>query len=149
MSPIVRPGLDRPAVRLAGDRHRPAGRLGDHVEGEEVLVRAVVAKALDLGVDDPRVDLAHHVIAKAEPFDDAGGEILGKDIGLFDQPAEDRAPLFGLQIGSDAALIGVEQHEIVGIDAFLVGRGAAALLAPGRLLDLDDLGAEPCQGLGQ
>src|SRR3974377_87041 len=30
--------LDRAAVGLAGDRHRAAGRLGDHVEGKKVFV---------------------------------------------------------------------------------------------------------------
>src|SRR5271165_3669177 len=143
-----RPGFDRAPVGLAGDRHGPAGRLRDHVESEVILVGAVVSEALDRDIDDARVDFAHHVVAKAEPFDDAGGEILGKDIGLFDQPAQNGAPLVGLQIGGDAALVGVEQHEVLGIDALFVGRRAAALLAPGRLLDLDHLGAEPCQGQG-
>ena len=78
-----------------------------------------------------------------------GREILGEDVGLLDQPAQDGAALFGLQIGGDAALVGVEQHEIMRVDPLLVGRGAAALLALGRLLDLDHLGAEPGQGLGQ
>src|SRR5262244_1388966 len=74
--------LDRAAVGLAGDRHGTAGRLRDHVKGEVILVGAVVAKALDRDINDAGVDFAHDVIAKAEPFDDAGGEILGKDIGL-------------------------------------------------------------------
>jgi hypothetical protein len=38
--------------------------------------------------------------------------------------------------------------KVLGIDALFVGRRAAALLAPGRLLDLDHLGAEPSQGQG-
>src|ERR1700756_4872279 len=79
-----RPRLDWAAVRLAGDRHGTPGRLRNHVKGEVVPVGAVVAKALNRDIDDARVDFADHVIAKAEPFDDAGGEILGKDIGLFD-----------------------------------------------------------------
>src|ERR1700730_2391766 len=138
--------LDRAAVGLAGDRHGTPGRLRNHVKGEVVLVGAVIAKALDRDIDDAGVDFADDVVAKAEPFDDAGGEILGQDIGLFDQPAQNGAPLVGLQIGGDALLIRVEQHEVLGIDALLVGRRAAALLAPGRLLDLDHLGAEPPQG---
>src|ERR1700746_2519068 len=39
--------LDRAAVGLAGDRHRAAGRLRDHVKGEVVLIGAVVAEALN------------------------------------------------------------------------------------------------------
>src|SRR5439155_2624215 len=138
--------LDWAAVGLAGDRHGTPGRLGDHVKGEVILVGTVVAKALDRDIDDAGVNFADDVIAKAEPFDDAGGEILGKDIGLFDQPAQNGAPLVGFQIGGDALLVGVKQHEVLGIDALLVGGRAAALLAPGRLLDLDHLGAEPSQG---
>src|SRR6266478_4400167 len=140
--------LDRAAVGLAGDRHGTPGRLRNHVKGEVVLVGAVIAEALDRDIDDAGVDFADDVVAKAEPFYDAGSEILGKDIGLFDQPAQNGAPLVGLQIGGDALLVGVEQHEVLGINALLVGRRAAALLAPGRLLDLDHLSAEPSQGQG-
>src|SRR3984893_15109531 len=39
-------GFDRAAVGLAGDRHRAAGCLRDHVKGKEVLVGAIVAEAL-------------------------------------------------------------------------------------------------------
>src|SRR5579875_546964 len=140
-------GLDRPAVGLAGDRHRPAGRLRDHVEGEIVPVRPVIAEALDLGIDDPGIDLSDLVVAEAEPLDDPGREIFDKDVGLLDQPADQRAPLFMLLIGGHAALVRVQQHEIVRIDALFVGRGAAALLALGRLLDLDHIGPEPGQRL--
>src|SRR6266403_4672166 len=47
-----RAGLDRLAVTLAGDAHRPARGLGDRVEREAVLVWAAGAEALDLGIDD-------------------------------------------------------------------------------------------------
>src|SRR5215468_4165356 len=100
--------LDRAAVGLAGDRHGTPGRLRDHVKGKVILVGAVVAEALDRDVDDTGVDFADDVVAKTEPFDDAGGEILGEDIGLFDQPAQNGAPLVGLKIGGDALLVGVE-----------------------------------------
>src|SRR5271165_6168284 len=140
--------LDRAAVGLAGDRHGTPGRLRNHVEGEKVLVRAILSEALDLDIDDPRVDLADDIIAKAQPLDDAGGEILDKYVAFLDQSAQDRAALLVLEIRGDAALIGVEQHEIMRVDPFPVGGGAATLLAPGRLLDLDHLGAEPSQGQG-
>src|SRR5215831_15181824 len=89
--------LDRAAVGLAGDRHGTPGRLRNHVKGQVILVGAVVAKALDRDIDDAGVDFADDVVAKAKPFDDAWGEILGKDIGLFDQPAQNGAPLVSLQ----------------------------------------------------
>src|SRR5262249_58320329 len=56
-------GLDRRAVRLARDAHRAAGSLGDHVEGEVLLVRATLAETLDLGVDDARVQRADRLVA--------------------------------------------------------------------------------------
>src|SRR6266851_3394586 len=141
-------GFDWAAVGLAGDRHRAAGCLSDHVKGEEVLVGAIVAEALNRDVDDARVDLAHDVVTKAEPLDDPGSKILDKDIALLHQPAQNGATLLMLEIGGDAALVGVEQHEVMRVDPLLVGRGAASLLALGRLLDLDHLGAEPGQGQG-
>src|SRR5207237_10419023 len=52
-----RAGLERATVGLAGYRYRAAGCLRDHVEGEEILVGAVLAEALDLRIDDPRIDL--------------------------------------------------------------------------------------------
>src|SRR3984893_1970666 len=82
----------RAAVGLAGDRHGTPGRLRNHVKGEVVLVGAVIAKALDRDIDDPGVDFAADVVAKAEPFYDAGGEILGKEIGLFDRAPAHRQP---------------------------------------------------------
>src|SRR5207237_1431759 len=72
--------LERAAVGLAGYRYRAAGCLGDHVEGEKILVRTILAKAFDLRIDDPRVDLAHHIVAEAEPLDDSRREIFGEDI---------------------------------------------------------------------
>src|SRR5215472_14148503 len=76
--------LDRAAVGLASDRHGTPGRLRDHVKGQVILIGAILAEALDRDIDDPGVDLADDVVAKAEPLDDAGGEILGKHVGLFD-----------------------------------------------------------------
>src|SRR6266851_2295626 len=62
--------FDRRTVAISGDANRAAGGLGDHVEGEVLLVRAALAETLDLAVDDPRVQLLDDVVA--EP-----GERLG------------------------------------------------------------------------
>src|SRR5262244_2571840 len=53
--------LDRAAVWLAGNRHRPPGRLRNHVKGKVVLVGAVVAETLDRDIDDAGVDFADDV----------------------------------------------------------------------------------------
>jgi hypothetical protein len=78
-----RAGLNRPAVALAGDAHRPANSLCDRVERQALLVRAAVAEALDLGTDDARIDRADDIVAEPEPLDSAGREVLGEDIGLL------------------------------------------------------------------
>ena len=59
-------------------------------------------------------------------------------------------PALGFQIDGDRLLVGVEQQEIPGVLA-LAGRPVrqeAARFAALRVLDLDDLGAEPGQRLG-
>ncbi len=136
-------GLDRLAVALAGDTHDAAGRLRDHVEGEMLLVGAPLSEALDRRVDDARVDLRDFFIGEAELLDHARREVLCKDVRLGDQLAQHGLAALVLEIERYRALVGVEQHEIVAVDALLVGRGAAALLAADRVLDLDDVGAEP------
>src|SRR5204862_2168417 len=72
----VRAGLDRRPALLAGDRERAAGRLGDHVEAEELAVRAVLGEPFDLGVDDARIERADFLVAEAEPLDGTGREVL-------------------------------------------------------------------------
>src|SRR5213078_2024416 len=92
-----RTGLDRLAVTLAGDAHRPARRLGDWVEREAVLVGAAGAEALDLGVDDARVDRADDIVAKPQALDRARREVLGEDIGLLHHFLDQREAALVLQ----------------------------------------------------
>ena len=54
-------GFQRTAIAFAGDAHRAAAGLRDHVERQVLLVRAALAEALDLAVDDRWVDLADHI----------------------------------------------------------------------------------------
>ena len=61
-----RAGLDRPAVALTGDAHRPANGLCDRVERQALLVRATIAEALDLGIDDARIDRADDIVAEPD-----------------------------------------------------------------------------------
>ena len=69
VSPIVGPGLiglppGSPVMLIA-----PPHSLGDRIEAQALLIGAALAEALDLGVDDARVEGADHVIAEAEPLD--------------------------------------------------------------------------------
>src|SRR3984893_89041 len=78
-----RAGLDRPAVALAGNAHRPAHGLCERVDRHPLLVWAPIAEALHLSIDDARIDRAEDIVAEPEPLDRAGREVLGEDIGLL------------------------------------------------------------------
>ena len=102
-----RPGLDRLAVALAGDAHRAAASLGDRIEAQALFVRAAVAEALDLRIDDARVERADDVIAEAQPLDRAGREILGEDIGLLGHVLDQGQAALGFEVDGDRPLVGV------------------------------------------
>ena len=123
--------LARLAAGFAGDAHRAAAGLRDHVEGERFLVRAALAEALDLAVDDAGVDLLQHVVAEAEALDRAGGEVLGEHVGLLDQLLDEPHALRGLEIDRRRLLVGVEDLEIERIG--ILG-SAAAMRRPGSPL---------------
>ena len=143
VSPTLTPGVSgRPSASPVTDRLPPAAWAI-----QQLGIRTVGIEALDLGVDDARVDFAHLVVAEAQALDHTGAEIFDEDIGLFDQPAQDLLALLVLQIAGDAVLVGVEQHEIDGVDLGIVRRGAPPLLALARRLHLDDIGAEPAEHL--
>src|SRR5262249_28688141 len=52
-----------------------------------------------------------------------------------------------LEVERDALLVGVEQQEVARVDTRLLGAPVTPRLTLARLLDLDDLGAEPRQHL--
>ena len=107
-----------------------------------------IAKALDLRIDEPGVDLLRDVVAEAQPVDGAGGEILDHDVGLLQHLRENLATAWAAEVQGDAALIGVEQHEVVRIHPRLVGGSTAPLVAAPGILDFDDIGPQPCERLG-
>src|SRR5204862_4426708 len=94
--------------RIAGDAHRAAGSLRDHVEGERFLVRAALAETLDLAIDDAGVDLFQHVIAEAEALDRGVGEVFGEDVGLLDQLLDQLDAAHGLEVYRRRYLVGDE-----------------------------------------
>ena len=48
--------LQGATVGLASDRHDAARRLPDHIEGQELLVRATLGKAFNLSVDNATIE---------------------------------------------------------------------------------------------
>jgi hypothetical protein len=140
--------LDRPAGRLARDAHDATACLGDHVEGEMLLVTAPLAEALHGCVDDARVQRRDLVVGEAEPLNHAGCEILGKDVGLSDEIAQQLLAALALEIHRNRFLVRIEHHEVVAVRVLPIRRRAASLLSADRVLDLDDLGTEPGECLG-
>src|SRR2546428_8580300 len=141
-------GPGRRAVLVSGDAEGAAARLGNHVEGEVVLERAAFAEALDLGVDDARIDRLHDVIGQAQPLDGARGKVLDHHVRLADHVLDELEPLGGLEIDRDRLLVGVEGVEIVGIGVGLAGAKTPAGVAHFRVLDLHDIGTQPAECLG-
>jgi hypothetical protein len=143
------PGLARPPIALAGDRHRAAAGLRDHVEGEIVLVGAAFAEPLHLGIDEARVEVVQHRPAEPQSLDRPWSKVFDENIGPARHLFDEREPAFGFQIYCNRFLIGVVNHEVISIGAR--PRPAAEYpsgLAAFRVFDLDDLGAEPSERLG-
>src|SRR5437868_7460921 len=66
--------LERPSIFFAGNAHRTAGSLRDRVERQPLLERAAVAKTLDLGIDDRRIDATDDIVAEPQTLNRAGPE---------------------------------------------------------------------------
>src|SRR6266851_3328100 len=140
--------FDRRTVAISGDADRAAGGLGDHVEGEVLLVRAALAETLDLAVDDPWVQLLDDVVAEPQALDRAGRHVLDRDVGLLQHLLDDLETARRFEVEGDRFLVGVELMEIPGIVVRPPGLKPAAGVAGLRVLDLDHLGAEPGERLG-
>ena len=134
---------------LAGDAHRAPAGLRDHVEGQVVLVRAALAEALDLGVDQARVERVQHLPAEAQAFDRARRHVLDEDVGVLGHLLDERDAALGLEVDRDRFLVGVVDHEVVAVGTRRrSGADRAAGLAALGALDLDDLGPEHREDLG-
>ena len=122
VSPTVAPGLAGFSVLFAGDRHQPAARLRDHIEGEVLLERAAGAEALDLAVDDRRIDRLDHLVTEAEALYRTGSEVLDHHVGAFDQALDELEPARVLQVDGDRTLVRVVLQKIERVG---IRRGAA------------------------
>ncbi len=137
------------AVGLAGDAHCARGRLRDRLEALEAAIWTERAKALDRGVDRPRIEHLHRLVPETESFHHPGPEILGHDIGFAHETAGGFLALVGFQVDDDASLVAVEEQEEEAVEIWIVTVPQSARPAPvGRALDLDHIGAEPRQHLG-
>jgi len=96
-----RPGLARTPVALAGNRHRAAAGLGDHVKGEVVLVGAALAEPFDLRIDEARVQRVEVLPAEPQPLDRAGGEVFDEDVGLLGHVFDEGEAALRLEVDGD------------------------------------------------
>ena len=74
-----------------------------------VALGAVLAVARDRAVHDPRVLLAHALIAHAQPLEHARAEGLQHDVRLAHQRQQRLAAAVALQVQSDRALVAVQR----------------------------------------
>ena len=116
--------------------------MGDAGEAGAVLVGAFLSVARDAHHDEVGVDGLERVGPQAPLLHGARPEILAQDIGLGDQPLEERRALGLAQVEGDRLLVALLREPGVAV-APLAGRAELAQrVAEPRLLDLDDLGAE-------
>jgi hypothetical protein len=94
--------------------------------------------AFERQVDEPRVARRELIVAAAEPLHRARPVILQHDIGVSHQAMDHRLSFGSLEIDREAALVAVEGREEAGAKP----AEPARVIALGRRLDLDDVGAQ-------
>src|SRR5262249_53730073 len=131
---------ERLAHRLARQRHEPAHRLAERIEGGPVRVWAVLPESRHRDEDDARIDGAQSLVLEAHRPDDAGPEVLEHDVRLLHQRGENVLALRAPEVEAQALLAAVVDGEVDALTAHH-RRMSACLLAAERL-HLDDFGAE-------
>ncbi len=129
----------RPVDRPRRERKQPGlADIVDVVAGFAAL-RAGLAVAGDRAIDQPRVLLAHGLVAEPEPLHHAGAKLLHQHVGARDQIVGGGAAFFAFQVGDELLLAAVQHGEGRRVAA-QKRRDHARGLAAGPL-DLHDLGA--------
>src|SRR6266403_136584 len=142
----LRAGDQRQAVAKAGGRSRAAGALRDVFIHFAVFVRTG-AESLDRGHNQFWIDALNLLPRKSHAIEHAGAEILHQHVAFLHQRGEDFLALGILGVERDRALVVVEHGEIQAVDIRLVLQLTARDIANAWTLDLDHVGAEPCQQL--
>src|SRR5262249_34915525 len=104
--------LDRRAIGLAGDTDRATRGLCDHVEGQALLMRAAGPEALDLAIDNTRVNLLDRFVVQAKALDRPWCHFFGHDIGLLDHLFDDLESPWRFQVQRYRLLVDVELVEV-------------------------------------
>src|SRR4029434_5333543 len=86
-------------------------------------------------------------VAEAEALDRARRHVLGGDVGLLQELLHDGQPARRLEVDRQRFLVRVEHVEVPRVVGVLSREHPAGGIARLRVLDLDDLGAEPGERL--
>ena len=137
------PGLDRRAVRLAGQRHPARVALDDVVVAPLLRPRARHAEPRECAAHDRRVDVCEVGVADAQLLGPVAAQVAEDGVGAAHDVLEDRPGLRVREVERDAALVVAERLEEERVLALLERRNVAADVAPAaRILDLDHVGAQ-------
>ncbi len=142
----LRAGHQGRAVVESGRRRRSARALRDVLINLAVFVGSRT-ETLDRRDDHARIELLDPLPRKSHPVERAGREILHQHVALLHQRLQDLLALGILGVDGDRALVVVEHREIEAVDVGYVAQLAARDVSLARALDLDDVGAQPCQEL--
>ena len=137
----------RPGSGETGNAHQPGHGLRDDVISRATGQRALLAKAGNTGVDQPRVVLLEAVEIDAQALSDTGAEVLDHDIGIGHQFVETLAVGRVFKIDFNAAFAAIDQPEV---DTFAVQKRAqmAGVIALLGHFELDDVGPQISQHRG-
>ena len=103
-------GLDRRAVRVAGEAEDAVQAQVVLVVAGAVAVGAVLAVARDRAVDERRVRLRELLVADAEPVEHARAEALDQHVRVPGEAQQGVLPLLLLEIEADRALVAVQRQ---------------------------------------
>ncbi len=142
----LRAGDDRRSIVETGRRRGAARALRDVFVHLAIFVRSGT-EALDRGDDHPRIELLDVFPREAHAVERAGREVLDQHVASLDQPFEDLLALRLLGIDGDRALVVIEHREVETVHAGNVAQLSPRDVAFARPLDLDDVGAQPCEQL--
>ena len=110
--------------------------------GGKLRVGAPTARSRQRAVHDRGLERAQLVVAGAAALGGAGAKPVDDDVGTCRQPVQELASARLLAVEGEAALAPVPAQVHEGHAARLVRAELPDVVAPRRLLDLDDVGAE-------
>jgi hypothetical protein len=142
------PDLGRLAAGWAGDAHEPAGRLDQEVVAGQVGPRPA-AEAGDRAPDQAGVPLPDPLVAKAEPLQGAGLEVLDQHVGPLGQGKGGLPAPLVLEVEGGAALVAVDGQVVGAVVAEKRRAPGSGLVAAVGMLDLDHVGSEVAQQHGR